>query len=257
MKFNTNNQKGFISVLVGVIVLIFMVTGSVYYFGTRNNKNNYQSVNQQTSPNLTSTSTNYPSQSPSNNVSEKITKIKLLNASSGQIISNTDVRIYSDNGIRCITAPCNNERQEWTGKSNNEGIILVSPDITNVVTTITATGYKSGRDLSKHAEKIDNNNWLIELDPDNKIDNAERRLKLIDSQTQKPLVNTTIWITNSQNCHPPQCSDYVFTGTTNSQGNIYYKTSSIKDSSWISVDNYKVAKFPTGWINFKVFLEKE
>lgn len=187
-----------------------------------------------------------------------IIKVKLLDAFSGQTISNTDVRIYSDNGIRCVTTPCNTEGQEWTGKSDDGGVILIPSKMINTVTTITATGYKSGGDLDKDSEKIDtNNNWLIELDPDSKIDNFERRLKLIDSQTRKPLSNTTLWITNNQNCRPPQCSDYGFTGTTNNQGNIYYQVSSIKDNSCVFVNNYKVIKFPTGWVNFKVILEKE
>lgn len=184
-------------------------------------------------------------------------EVKLIDAFSGQTISNTDVKIYSDNGIRCFTTPCNTEAQEWMGKSDNSGIISIPSRIINVVTTITATGYKSGRDLNKDSEKIDDDNWLIELDPDIKIDNFEHRLKFIDSQTQKPLSNTTVWITNSQSCHPPQCSDYSFTGITNSQGNIYYQVSSVKDNSWVFVKNYKVVKFPVGSTNFKLILEKE
>ena len=183
--------------------------------------------------------------------------VKLFDAFSGQAISNADERIYSDNGLRCITAPCNTEGQEWTGRSDNNGSNSIPSKVINVVTTIAASGYKSGRDLNKDSEKIDNNSWFIELDPDSKIDNFERRRKLIDSQTQKPLSNTTMWITNSQGCRPPQCSDYSFTGITNSQGNIYYQISSVKDNSWVFVNNYKVVKFPTGWVNLKVTLEKE
>lgn len=183
--------------------------------------------------------------------------VKLLDAFSGQIISNTDVKIYSDNGIRCFTTPCNTEVQEWIGRSDNNGIISIPSKIINVVTTITATGYKSGRDLNKDSEKIDNENWSIELDPDIKIDNFERRLKFIDSQTQKPLSNTTVWIINSQSCHPPQCLDYSFTGVTNSQGNIYYQVPSVKNNSWVFVNNYKAVELPMGWTNVKVILEKE
>ena len=257
MKFNTTNQKGFILVLFGVVVLIFVLAGGVYYFGAKSSKNNQQSVNQPATSTTVPTSTNYPSQLPGNNALDETIKVKLIDAFSGQNISNTDARVYSDNGNRCITTPCNTEGQEWTGKSSNDGIILIPSKVINIVTNITTTGYKSGRDLNRDSEKIDNNNWLIELDPDSKVDNLERRLKLIDFQAQKPLANTTIWVINNQNCNPPQCSNYSFTGTTNSQGNIYYKISLISDSSWIFVNNYKVAKFPTGWVNFKVILEKE
>jgi len=188
-------------------------------------------------------------------------EVKLVDAFSGQPISNTDVRIYSDNGIRCITTPCNTEGQEWLGKSNDQGVILIPSKVINVVTGITATGYKSSRDLSRDAEKLSGNSWLIELDPDSKIDNSERRVKLIDSQTQKPLANTTFWIVNNQSCRPPECKNYIFSGTTNSIGNSYYPISSIARDidiiSWIFVSGYKVAKFPTGWVNYKAILEKE
>lgn len=228
------NKKGFVkTVLVAVVVILVGIAG---YFALINKSGPVSTIP------LPETGT---------------IKVNLLNAFSGQTISKADVKIYSDNGIRCFTTPCNTEGQEWTGRSDENGVISIPSKVINVVTTITATGYTSGRDLDKDSEKIDNNNWFIELDPDSKIDNFERRLKLIDSQTQKPLANTTLWITNNQNCRPPQCSDYGFTGTTNNQGNIYYQISSIKDNSWVFVNSYKVIKFSTDWVNFKVILEKE
>lgn len=193
-------------------------------------------------------------------ITNKSKEFKLVDAFSGQSISNTDVRIYSENGIRCVTAPCSTEGQEWLGKSDSQGIILVPSKVINVVTGITATGYKSGRDLSKDAERLSSNSWLIELDPDSKIDNSERRIKLIDSQTQKSLPNITFWVVNNQNCRPPQCQYFSFTGKTNSIGNAYYPISSIAkdiDISYVFVSGYKFAKFPAGWVNYKVALEKE
>ena len=230
------HPKGFVNIiLISVVVILVGIAG---YFVLTKLTNRSVSVSKISFPKT------------------DIIKVELLNAFSGQAISNTDVKIYSDNGIRCFTTPCNTEGQEWTGRSDSGGIISIPSKVINVVTTITATGYKSGRDLGKDSEKNDNN-WLIELDSDSKIDNFERRLKFIDSQTQKPLSNTTLWITNNQNCRPPQCSDYCFTGITNDQGNIYYPISSIKNNSWVFVNNYKVIKFRTGWVNFKVILEKE
>ena len=188
-----------------------------------------------------------------------IIQVKLIDAYSGQLISNVDVRIYSDNGIRCFTTPCNTEGQEWNGKTDSNGFISIPSKIINQSTGITAIGYKSGRDLGKDSEKITKYDWLMELDPDSKIDNFERRFKLIDSQSQKPLTNISMWITNNQNCKPPQCSDYSFSGNTNLIGNIYFPISSIsgKDNTWIFVNDYKPAKSPSGWVNFKVILEKE
>lgn len=239
-----NNQKRFANIVL--VVLVVVLIGVAWYFA----------FNSSSGTNALITALR-PQSSPSPSSQSDILKIKLLDAFSGEAISRVDVRIYSDNNIRCVTTPCDTEGQEWAGKSDAEGIIRVPTEIINRVTTITAEGYASGRDLTKDSEKIDNSNWILDLDPDSKIDNFERRLKLIDSQTQKPVSNTTLWITSSQNCRPPQCSDYVFTGTTNNLGNVYYQTSSVKSNSWVSVDSYKVVELPIGWVNFKVILDKE
>jgi hypothetical protein len=201
-------------------------------------------------------------------VEEGFLLAKLFDAFTGQTIRNVDVRIFSNNGISCFKAPCPTAAQEWNGKSDNDGLVLIPLKVINVYILITATGYKSGRDLNRDSEKIISNYWLIELDPDTKIDNFERRLKLIDSKTLKPLAGATLWITSNENCRPPQCSDFTFTGTTNTLGNIYYPISSIKDgniyypspikdNSWVFVNNYGPAQFPTGWVNYKVLMERE
>lgn len=183
-------------------------------------------------------------------------KVSLLDAFSGQAIPNVTVRVYSDNGMRCVMAPCKTEVQEWNGRSDNHGFILIPSKIINKVTTISATGYKSGRDLNEDSEKVADDHWVIELDPDSKIDNFERRLKLVDSQTQKPISDSSVWITNSQNCQPLECADYSFSGETNKLGNVYYPPSAVKDNSWIFVKGYKSKQLPVGWVNFKVSLDK-
>jgi hypothetical protein len=183
-------------------------------------------------------------------------KVKLVDAFSEQIISDANVEIHSDNGIRCIQAPCDTGGQDWTGISDHDGFIYVPSKAINAVTSITAAGYRSGRDLNKDSEKIADHDWVVELDPDSKVDRFERRLKLTDSQTQKPLSDITMWITNDQNCQPPACSDYSFKGTVNHLGNVYYPLSAVKDNSWIFIDGYRSKKLPDGWVNYKVVLEK-
>jgi hypothetical protein len=92
-----------------------------------------------------------------------IIKVKLLNALSKQAIANTDVNIYSDNGIRCITTPCDTDGQEWKGMLDNNGVIVIPMEIINEVTNIAATGYEAGRDLVKDSQKISDNDWVMEL----------------------------------------------------------------------------------------------
>lgn len=184
-------------------------------------------------------------------------KVKLVDAFSGNIIPDADVKIYSDNGVRCFTTPCNTEGQEWNGKSDGDGIVIVPKKVINEVTTITATGYGSGRDLNRYADKITDSEWTIELDPDYKTDNFEKRLKLVDSISGEPLRDVSVWMTNNVSCHPPECSDYIFSGTTNALGNFYYHPSVIRDNNWIYVDGYKPAIYRSGGANRTISLDKE
>jgi hypothetical protein len=89
--------------------------------------------------------------------------IKLLDSVSKRPITGTDVNIYSDNGIRCITVPCNTGGQEWKGKSDDNGVITIPAKLVNTVTTLTATGYSSGKDLTKDSQKFTNTDWVLEL----------------------------------------------------------------------------------------------
>ncbi len=82
-------------------------------------------------------------------------------------------------------------------------------------------------------------------------DFRHHRIKLIDSETKKPLINTTLWIVNNLSgdmpytpCYPPECNDFSFTGVTNTLGNFYYPISALKDSNGIAVIGYKIAGFP-------------
>ena len=250
------NQKGFANILL-IIIIVALTGAGAYFVATRQTAPPAPAPAPSPSPTPTPTPTPIPSPTPTPTPQSDVIKVKLLDAFSGKKISLTDVRIYSDNGIRCVTTPCNTEGQEWIGKSDIDGVILVPLKIINEVTTITATGYKSGRDLNKDSEKININNWSIELDPDSKIDNFERRLKLIDSATGQALINTAVWIIKSQNCVPPVlCTDYVFSGTTNVFGNVYYPLSSLGiGDRWVFVNGHSPAKMPTGWINYKVILQ--
>lgn len=185
-------------------------------------------------------------------------KLKLVDADTARIIINRKVEIHSDNGIRCIKAPCPIDEKEWKGTTDNEGIIYFPKETMNTSTTITAEGYKSGRDLQADIDKISENYWTIELDPDIKIDNFERRVKLIDSITLKSLPDTAFWFINDVRCLPPQCSRFVQKGVTNSLGNYYYQIAKINnpEKTYVYVPGYRPVNFPQGWVNYKVVLEK-
>lgn len=186
-----------------------------------------------------------------------LVSVKLIDADSAKPITDIDVNLYSDNNVRCVTTPCDTNDQKWTGKSDQNGVITISSNFMKLSTTITATGYRSGRDIIKDSEKIDENNLIIELDPDSRIDKSERRIKLIDSETQKPLAKETISITDSEDCNPIDCPNVNFSEVTNPLGNVYVPMSSVENDSWIFVENYIAVKFPSGWVNYRVIMREK
>jgi Tfp pilus assembly protein PilV len=56
-------------------------------------------------------------------------------------IANTKVSIYSDNGTRCIQAPCPNNSKSWDGTTDSKGAVTVPKDTIQMATTITPAGY--------------------------------------------------------------------------------------------------------------------
>lgn len=93
------------------------------------------------------------------------TTVKLINAASKMPIAHADVRVWSDNGIRCIQAPCETEGKEWTGKTDQEGFISIPRRAINIVTIITANGFSGGKYLDRDAKSV-NGDLVLELDPD-------------------------------------------------------------------------------------------
>lgn len=276
---NHMNQKGFANLIViGIVLALFLGVGGYFILVRKpvTPSETQQSITPSGDTTVTPTPPPDTSKSIPSSGDTKITvsKVKLLDAFLGQAISNVDVKIIRDNFVRCEAAPCyqSDVGKKWAGKSDNDGFILIPSELIKLYNHITATGYKLSRDIGHDIEKNENNEWFIELDPDNKVYNKtykiqEIRLKIIDSQTKKSIPNISVWIINNENCRPPECTDYIFKSTTNALGNIYYpfsisvwatKTSpvTIKDSSRIFIDGYKPGKFPAGAAINKVILEK-
>ena len=94
-------------------------------------------------------------------------KLKLIDRITGKPIKNTDVEIYSDNGIRCIRPPCQTNGIKWTGKTDARGVIVVPGKIRQRSMTLSAAGYSGGKNIIKDAKKNKaGGEWVIALDAD-------------------------------------------------------------------------------------------
>jgi hypothetical protein len=93
-------------------------------------------------------------------------KLKVVDKSTKRPIKNTDVEIYSDNGIRCIQAPCPTNGKRWQGKTNAKGVVSIPASLIQNSMTITAVGYSRGKELNRDAKKLGKRSWVILLEHD-------------------------------------------------------------------------------------------
>jgi len=89
-------------------------------------------------------------------------KVRVIDAASSKPIPNTIVEIYSDNGIRCIKAPCPTNGVKWSGKTDHRGVLVVPARVRQATMTISVTGYDA-KDLIAAAQKR-GRVWVISLE---------------------------------------------------------------------------------------------
>ena len=93
---------------------------------------------------------------------EDLLRIKFIDPA-GEVIPNTDVRIYSDNGVNCFTTPCDTEGQEWVGKTDMNGVIIVPLKKINTNTSFTVSKYGVKEGFVQSVKVNSSNEWLVEL----------------------------------------------------------------------------------------------
>lgn len=93
-------------------------------------------------------------------------KLKVIDRATKKPIRNTAVEIYSDNGIRCVQAPCPTNGIKWGGTTDAHGVINVPGGVRQFSMTISATGYSGRKDLIRESKKNVGGMWIIALDAD-------------------------------------------------------------------------------------------
>lgn len=92
-------------------------------------------------------------------------RLKVVDGVTRKPIRNTAVEIYSDNGIRCIKAPCPTNGIRWAGRTDARGVVKVPGRVRQRSMTISAVGY-GGKNLTRESKKEAGGVWVIALDAD-------------------------------------------------------------------------------------------
>jgi hypothetical protein len=173
--------------------------------------------------------------------------VRLVDSHTGGAIANTDVQVLSDNGIRCIRAPCPTNYREWNGRSDAAGHVSVPPETFSADTRFYVRPYEPTAALPQDAAKAAA--WQVELDPpgsDTEGGMRVERVKLLDKVTGQPLANANFWVATGRTCRSRTCPEAVLSGVTNTLGNAFVPLARIPDLDrklWIGADGHQSLEY--------------
>lgn len=110
--------------------------------------------------------------SPTPNQTGTMASVNLIDAYSAQLIVNAEVTVRSNNGTVCIMAPCPNESQSWTSKSDSGGTVEVPKSKLNKNNYIEALGY--GGSSLNNEDILLGNVITAELVSDSQLNSSDR-----------------------------------------------------------------------------------
>jgi hypothetical protein len=164
--------------------------------------------------------------------------VRLLDATTTKPIANTNVEVQSDNGIRCIRAPCPTDGKEWKGSSDSNGRVTIPRSALNTTANIKTAGYDG--DLVGDATSDAKGEWSVELFSDACADLCAHPIKLRDARSHEPIANALVLIEiRSTTAHD------VASATSNALGYVFVPfviMAKGTEDSWVIVDGYRDAK---------------
>lgn len=191
-------------------------------------------------------------------------RLRLLDAVTAMAIANTDVEIRSDNGMRCIRAPCRDNAKRWNGRTDAGGSVTAPVDALQVVTSIRTPGHHA--DLIEDSSEAADGAWIVEMLPRNAPADLEFHpldFKLIDDASRRAIADTPVRIAFGRTGG--------FEGTTNSLGYVFVPVEALLGDtadSWplardaepefarIIVAGYRTAQTDLARANRKVLMER-
>jgi hypothetical protein len=127
----------------------------------------------------------------------EVRRFTLLDALTARAAAAADVLVASDNGIRCIAAPCPTDRVEWRGRTDSSGTVLVPA---RFVTEMTAIGTRAhdARSVSDAVRGPDGALVLelipLELPSDDSLGLGLTPVKLVDAASGAAIADAKVHV---------------------------------------------------------------
>lgn len=88
-------------------------------------------------------------------------RVQLVDRASGRPITDSEVEVYSDNGIRCVTTPCPTNGRSWHGRTDADGVVALPRTAIDAVSHL-GTPTHGMTDLAR-ARKSRAGVWVLRL----------------------------------------------------------------------------------------------
>ena len=116
--------------------------------------------------------------------------VRILDAVSGRPIPDIDIRLRSGTAIGCEKAPCPSDGTDWKGRSDAAGRIVVPKRAVETNAIAETDAYAA--DLLDNATHREGGEWELELMSRDSSGNDLHPLKLLDSDSKKPLAGMPV-----------------------------------------------------------------
>ena len=60
-----------------------------------------------------------------------------------QPVKNAKVKLFSDNGVRCVRAPCPTNGREWQGATDAKGVVVIPGSMVDRAMSLTVDGFQA------------------------------------------------------------------------------------------------------------------
>jgi hypothetical protein len=88
-------------------------------------------------------------------------RVQLVDAATSRRVANADVEVFSDNGIRCATAPCPTDGRTWRGRTDARGRVVLPRHALNVTASIGTPSHDG--DLIADSAPDGRGGWVVRM----------------------------------------------------------------------------------------------
>lgn len=171
--------------------------------------------------------------------------VRLIDVFTAQPVARSDVRVFSDNGIRCFRAPCPTDGAEWKGRTDSRGYVAIPSAALNRMTSVSTPLHKGGT-LTLDSPRDAEGARIVEvlptsLDSGGPLDLGAEAFKLVDARSGKPIANTVIQLVFRRNGS--------LESRTNALGYVFVpreKVAAADDDISVMAPGYRRAKLDSG-----------